>query len=80
MSKRNSGDAEVSLIKLPRLRGVGVSPLKKNTKYSGIWFDVSHKEALYHENVLNEKLVKLKYESCRKVYYIDKAVTMISIK
>ena len=33
-----------------------------------------------HEDVLNEKLVELKYEPYQEVYYIDKAVTRITIK
>ena len=32
------------------------------------------------ENVLNERLVELKHESYQKIYYIDKAVTRITIK
>ena len=33
-----------------------------------------------YEDVLNERLVELKYESYQKVYYINKAVIKITIK
>ena len=52
----------VSLVKPLRPRGIGVS----------------HEKDLYHKDVLNERLVKLKYESYQKVYYIDKTVTRIT--
>ena len=54
--------------------------IKKDTKYSGVWLGVNYKKALYHEDVLNERLVELKNESYQKVYYIDKIVIRITIK
>ena len=32
------------------------------------------------EDILNERLVELKYESYQEVYYIDKAIIRITIK
>ena len=71
-------------------RGIGVPPIKppwsrgfsieKDIEYSGAWFGISHKKALYHQDVLTKRLVELKYESYQEVYYIDKAVTRITIK
>ena len=49
--------------KATKAEGYWSFSIKKDTKYSGVRFGVSHKKALYHENVLNEGLVELKYES-----------------
>ena len=50
---------------------------EKCTKYSSSWFGISHKKALYNQDVLNERLVKFECEPYQKVYYyidIDKTV------
>ena len=73
---RGSG---VSQLKLSRLRGVGVSPLKKTSSiYFGVKFGMSHEKTIYYEDVLNKRLVESKYKLYNEVYYIDKMVTKIT--
>ena len=39
-----------------------------------------YEKTYVNEDVLNKRLVELKHESDHEVYYIDKVVTMITIK
>ena len=64
----------------PRSRGIGVSLLKKILSILVFNLVLAIKKALYHEDVLNERLVELRYESYQEVYYINKVVIKITIK